>query len=456
MNRLSGRTFVLLIAALAAAAPALRAEVKPEMWRYVAPVTVKAPPAEGKGLVEVSLSPEVLDRASRSLSDIRITDAAGTEVPYVLHRTRAERPPLAKIRPRLINRSYLPGRSSSVTADFERKFLKDRIHVDTLGLNFRRPVLVESSDDGTNWQRIREGALLFRIGRDSRVEFERDAVTFPQNDHRYLRITVFNGDDDVGRVEIKAVQVSSVVESRLKPARTVPVDILETSVSHEDKKTLIEFDLGYRHLPLRRLVLTFDDRNFFREARLEGRDEKTRIVRTPREDDKMAERTVEVPWRRVASAILFRYTAGGNEDSSLSIPLDGAGCRYLRLTIENRDNPPLAFRGAELDRFLQLVRFPFEPGEARRLYAGNARAAAPSYDLPHYVSRLAREGVVQAELGQMAANPAYTGVEERLPWSERHPVILWAALIAVGLVLAALILRQVRSIRTGQEHSGPS
>jgi len=452
MNRVVLKAFLVVCVVCVGGLSAARADVEPERWRQIAAITVEAPPAEAKGLVEVSLSPEALDLVRSSLADIRIADAEHAEVPYVLFRTRHPAKSVSRLSATLINRTFLPARSSTVTADFGRKFLKDRVQVKTAGQDFRREVLVESSDDGRSWQVVRRGGLLFRVGKAGHILYEKDEVTFSVNDHQYLRITVFNGPDDKTPISIDAVEAPSVVADQAPPARTEPVNIRGTTVTEEKEKrrTVIEFDLGFRHLPLDKLKLAFADRNFFRRAHLEGRDEETRVIRHPREDGDMAEETVEAPWRSVKSLVLFRYTAGGGEDSSLSIPMGETGYRYLRLTIENEDNPPLTFREATLNRFLQLVRFPFAPGRERRLYLGNAYVGAPRYDLRYYVSRLEKEGVVPGTLGLVAANPVFSADEEMPPWSERHPVILWGALIAIGAVLAVLILRQVRAIQAHQ------
>jgi hypothetical protein len=38
-------------------------------------------------------------------------------------------------------------------------------------------------------------------------------------------------------------------------------------------------------------------------------------------------------------------------------------------------------------------------------------------------------------------NPAYTARADDRPWSERHPAMLWIAMLAAVVVLAALAIR---------------
>jgi len=50
----------------------------------------------------------------------------------------------------------------------------------------------------------------------------------------------------------------------------------------------------------------------------------------------------------------------------------------------------------------------------------------------------------QAALGNEESNAAYTGRPDERPWSERHPAILWTAILAAVLVLGALALKSIR------------
>jgi hypothetical protein len=55
-------------------------------------------------------------------------------------------------------------------------------------------------------------------------------------------------------------------------------------------------------------------------------------------------------------------------------------------------------------------------------------------------------------LGPEVSNPAYTGRPDDRPWSERHPIVLWIAIIAAVVVLGGLALRSMRAATTG--HTG--
>ena len=428
---------VILVSAVAPA----RAEFNVEDWEFLAPISIDLAATPSAGMVEMSLSPEVMDQARPSLADVRIIDEAGAEVPYVLELARA----VAKseiVAGKLYNRTFMPGRSSSATVDLGGKLLKNRIQVITAGSNFRRTVVIEGSDDGRTWRTIRRGALLFRIGTAGNAEYEKDVVPIRENDLQRLRVTVYNGAGDPEHVEITAIRV---LRRSVDAAQTRPVKIAKTSVEQEDRRTILEFDLGHRHMSLRELVLAFEDDNFFRCVRVSGRQQETRIVKHPVEDAKAFEREEPEPWTPIRSGAVFRYSGEDGDESSLALDLSGSAHRHLRVEIANEDNPPLTFAGAKLSRYVCLVRFPVQTASQVQLYFGNARARSPKYDVAYYADRLASEGVAAAAHAEPAVNPRFGATPAPTPWSEKHRVILWLALLAGIAVLAALIVSQMRA-----------
>jgi hypothetical protein len=410
-------------------------------WSHVAPIAVRQMPRAG--LVEFTLTPEVFDLAQGDLCDLRVVTDAADELGYALRiaEGKEESVPLAIA---LYNRTYIPGKQSSITVDFGAKILKNRIEVITPGTNFRRQVLVEGADDGLSWQKVREGAFLFRISQDSlRNAYDKDEVSLPDNDQRYLRVTVYNAPDDPKQVDVKNVKAWCVVR---RPPETVPVPLVVTGPSEDqkNKRTEITLDLGHRNLPLYELALDFSNADFYRHVRISGRNATERVVKTRVEDAPELEKKVAEPWTDVGGGSVYRYSSGGSVDESLALGLSGARYRYLRVQIENADDPPLQFRSAQVKRLVYYVAFQAK-GKACSLFFGNPRAQRPSYDIVNYSERLRKEGCVAISLGKVVPNPAYAQAEKVIPWSERHKSIIWVALLGVAVVLLLLVYRMAKS-----------
>jgi hypothetical protein len=123
----------------------------------------------------------------------------------------------------------------------------------------------------------------------------------------------------------------------------------------------------------------------------------------------------------------------------LAVTLFGAFTSRLTLSVDNGDNPPLALTSVQPQSVERRAYFDPQGKTALRLYYGDEKLSAPIYDYARFFH--VDEFAASAQLDPGAHNDAYTGRPDTRPWSERHPAVLWVAmLLAVG-VLAAMAIR---------------
>ncbi len=415
-------------------------------WSHTAPV--QGTISEKEGAAEFSLSPQVMDLSRPSLVDLRLVQGGDTEVGYYLWESKG-RSHKVSLETRLFNRTYLPGQHCSVTVDFGGNDLKNRLNIRTTGANFLRKVKIEGSDDQQSWEIVRDNAFLFRTREEGDRVYQKNTVNFPENNQRYLKITVYAGTDDTEAIKIEDVEAW---QYQTTYPETVAVPIVSSKVRQRKRVTELSLDLGFRNMPLCNLKPAFSDGNFFRKVQVFGRNSLVRVVRTVVEDSPKLEKSVPVPWHHIAMGTVYRFSAGTGVDESLELDLKGTKYRYLLIKIMNHDDPPLAFSGATVSRYGRKVWFAAKGPGGFTLYFGNSKAKRPKYDVGRYISRLRRENVSTLTLGAVTANPAFKPVTPSIPWSERHSGIIWAALLAMLAVLGILIYRVARSTPKRQEH----
>ncbi len=464
MLRLMALAALALLAASVAAAWAGEDDENLARWPSVAAVRLgtEAPPA--RGLAEFALTPEAISKAQPGQGDLRLTDGAGLIVPYITRVDRGSSTPGLVLEPaRMYNPVYVPGKSSSVTVDFGAAKARTEIDVFTPGQNFRRRVMVEAGSDGQSWQVLRKGDWLFNVyDENGRYQYAKTRVALPDNDFRYLRVTVFQAPDDPKDLPIEKVQ-SRFDKSTPPELAEVRIDPNSLTVAENPKlkATEIEVDLVFEKLPLHEVVLSAGDEPFLRRVEVLGRNHKTIIIEQPVENAPPRKQEVEEPWRSLGGGVIHRFDMlttsrpepAGEHDLSanLSVPLSG-GCRYLKLRIYNGDDAPLK-RGSpilKVHRRRQYVAFQAKGAGPYKLYLGNADAAAPQYDLAHFADRLRAEGVTKATLDAVAPNPSYAPPVKTIPWSEQHKGIIWGAMLFLGLVLVVMVRRQFRNARPSQ------
>jgi len=52
------------------------------------------------------------------------------------------------------------------------------------------------------------------------------------------------------------------------------------------------------------------------------------------------------------------------------------------------------------------------------------------------------------QLGAEEGNAGYTGRPDDRPWSERHPAVLWTAILAAVAILGGIAVRSIKSAAT--------
>jgi hypothetical protein len=436
------------IAALAALGLAASApEPRRAAWSHLMRLPVEQVPAEG--LVGAEVPPMAFHVAEPDLHDLRLIGPGGQELPYVVRFARGS-VQRSLLQSDLYNRALVPGDHVAVTADFGERVLKNRLQVVTSGADFRREVLVEGSNDAASWATVRDGAFLLHWrGEAGQEAYVRDEIELPENDYRYLRVTVHYDPRDPERMGIEHVRCWRF---RREPAETLPAGIRSVAVAQdeEERQTDITLDLGCRHLPLAELRLRFGDASFFRRVAVFGRNSETRKVRVPREDAAPLEEVVEEPWHRLKAGAVHRYPTGAGTDESLALDLSGAHHRYLQVRIHNMDSAPLRFEGAGVTRYRCYVEFQPEAAGPHVAYLGNPAADPPRYDLARYAGRLRRAGVHLLVAGEVVPNPAHEVEEEGPPASERYAGLIWLALLIAMGVLALVVYRQVAATRAEQ------
>jgi hypothetical protein len=408
-------TAALLVAVLAAAAGPARVE-RP----------VHVPKA---GFVVVTLDRDVYEHARMDLGDLRVSEAGGTEVPYLVQRAETD-PPMAFRQPRRLNKGQLKGVGPTATLDFHEPVLKSELVLALSGDNFRRRVVVEGRNRGERqWTTLTDRAYVFAVPGPPAARYE--SVRLPENNYQFLRVVVEAEAGETAPVEIEDVWVRP--QPGRKPAEVPLVPRWSALEDPRARETLLVLDLGARHQPVRAVVLEVADDRFLRGVAVEAR----------RDPPAGAPPGTAVWWQPLGEGMIYRYPRADGAHESLRLEIV-ARERVLRLRVRNLDDRPLDVRNATAMVPVERLVFEAKPGRAYRLSYGDPGRAAPSYDLQRTVGDAAI-WIAQASEGSLAEPSRITEAVPLPPWTERHPALLWAGLGAVVAALGAVTWRALRS-----------
>jgi len=394
-------------------------------WKYEK--TIQLPQLSSASFVEVSFDEDVFSKAASGLRDLRVMRGS-EERPYklVVDTATVE---MDRLSGRVYDINFVPGEHSSFIVDLGSAGLfHNQVEVISSSLNFRREATVEASNDEAFWSVIQPKAVIYDYtDKDAALKARNTTVRYPESTMRYLRVKIINYEEDP-----LIVSTANVLYEKKTQAQTVsyPASIVELSIDEEHRASRVVADLGSAGLPNNTLTLTISGDNFKRDIGLEGSKDKEK-------------------WSVIKTRdVIFSYRTPKFTGSKLAITYPESAYRYLRLTIFNKDDVPLAVKGITASGALRKLVFEAEPSGEYKLFYGNPDARYPEFDIESYFQYLAVENIGQATLGTQALNaffvekvPPLPPVSERFPW-------LFPTVLGIGIVLlAGLLFKLLFSIR---------
>ncbi len=365
---------IVSYAALPAVASA-KTGLAPTEWAHQQTLDVAAP-----GLVRVTPTAATFDAAGPQQADLRILDANGTELAYLLDRPPIPTPQI--IRPASFAVKLESG-ATVITLTTGTAGKLRSVALETPRPFFLKAARVELSADQRQWTTLDEGVPLFRQWGAEKLEFnlgERSAA--------YVRLTI----NDQRSAAIPFTGASLAVAAAPAPA-LVPLGAQITRRDEFAGETVLTLALDGRHAPLAALRLETKEPLFMRRV--------TVAVREVRD---------AVPGERVvASGTVYRVALdGAAARDELSVPLAFTpDTRELLVHIHNGDSPPLAIDAVQVQRHPVGLLFRAPTAGTYTLLSGNAQATAPRYDLAAFAGELRRADATTITPGPLTDTPNY-------------------------------------------------
>jgi hypothetical protein len=379
-------------------------------FKYQRPVETS-----GTGQNYVTIDDSVWSHSRADLGDLRLYNGQ-TEVPYALlteHGSQQHEHQEVSV----LQQSVVGGKTQFL---IDMSSLAEYDHVDLrLGAkDFVAHFRVEGQDDlhGTQWASLGD-SILYDLSREHLGN--NFMLRLPRSTYKYLRVTV---DGPVKPADILGA-ISELHEERKPLWRNVNNT---PAIQKLGKDTVLTFTVP-ANVPVEKIVFAMDaaQPNFRRSVEI--RDDKDNILSTGEINR------------------IHMVRAGQRIDSEDDeVDFSEIGQKWLKVVIHNGDDASLKVNSASLQQIERRLYFEAPSQAQLTLYYGDEKLERPEYDYAKLF--LNSTDAHAAQLGPETNNAAYTGRPDDRPWSERHPAILWIAIIAAVLVLGVLALRSMRSV----------
>ena len=299
----------------------------------------------------------------------------------------------------------------------------DRINLRLATKNFVAHARVEGQDDlhGAHWAVLGTTTLYDlteeKLGNNSTLQI-------PLSAYKYLRVTVDSS--------VKPADVQSGTAGVTRAQKAVWRDLV-AAVKQEQRgrDTVLSFEIS-PNVPVERLMLTIDptQKNFRREISVQNDEQISAAGEISR-----------IHMLRNGQKVDVEQTSLDLCGSCFGNPV-GSNQKTLQFVIHNGDDQPIKISSAHLQQFERRIYFEADAAPLW-LYYGDDGLNAPEYD---YAKLFQKDAHADATpLNNEEANSAYTGRPDERPWSERHPAVLWATIIAAVLILGAIAARSLKA-----------
>jgi len=274
------------------------------------------PGARGPNRLDVDV-PLLAGAKARTLQDLRLRDAAGREVPYLLIEPPSRTPAWKKA-------AILPiastKKTSGLEADLGATTDVDRIEIAGVAAPFLKRLKLEGGGDRTHWTVLADEATVFDLPEDKLRNAE---VAFTPGEYRYLRVTW--DDRNSARVASVGTVRARVHDSGSEPA-PVSVPVAFRVLASERGKSRYRLTLPGPHLPVAAIELQVANANVDRAA----------TVSEPR----LSGNTVAPV--ELGASTLRRAERDGAVAADTAVKISFPEGPDLDLAVDNGSNPPLS------------------------------------------------------------------------------------------------------------------
>ncbi len=405
------------------------ATASPQYFHYQRAVTVSA----GTGQSCAVIDPQIFPHSAPSLKDLRLYQD-GREVPYAITLSAPQQPDSDTAR--VLN---LGLRHRDIVFDLEmpnRPYTE--IALDLAGHDFLATATVSGTRDPnySNQTSLGEFTLFDltsqHLSRNTTIHLQETSLPYL---HIELAISPATGNKTLNVTPEMVVGVTVPPSREAQSLYTTAAT--STSIAQRGRQSVATFSLPER-IPIERV--SFDlppayKSNFSRDIRITDRP-----GGSPNAGNEELAGTI----------FRVHLTQAGHEirQEQFSVPAtlgsNMQSAATVEVAVDNGDDTPLPITAVRLEMRQRKICFDTSSTQPLTLFYGDSALTAPQYDYARLFSPSV--SMHPAQLGPEQPNPTFRERPDTRPLTERHPHLLWIALLVVICILAIVAFRSSKTM----------
>ncbi|WP_158943491.1 DUF3999 family protein [Granulicella sp. S190] len=425
----------ILLSLLLWQAAATPVALDPHYLRYQRTITLPA----GAGPSCAVLDPALFPHAAASLKDLRLFQA-DHEIPYAITLSEPQQPDSDTATLRNLG---LRGRNIVFDLEMPNRPYTE-LALNLAGQDFLATATVSGTRDPNYANQISLGEFtLFdltsqHLSRNTTIHLQETSLPYLHVELAVSPVAGTHTFDTSPQALQKMVQSVTVPPSReAQSLYTVAEEVF--ILTQRNRQSVAVFSLPQR-IPVERVSFVLAPAfkaNFSRDVSITDR------PTTPNQADSLSE--------TLAGTILrVHLTQSGREirQEQLYVPatlgsnLQSAAA--VEVAINNGDDTPLPITAVRLEMRQRKICFDAPAAQPLTLFYGDPALTAPQYDYTRLFS--ASNKFRAAKLDAEQFNPAYRDRPDARPLTDRHPHLLWIALLIVICILAIIAIRSSKIV----------
>ena len=352
---------------------------------------------------KIGLTPGITSKCQQTLSDIRINDADGKEIAYILKEEIGFINEQSFVQLPIICIKKENDKQTHITLENKIGIAISKLWVITTNTDAQRIVDVVGSNNQKDWFIVKEKLpLSTTVSSDSTAMAH--SISLPLSNYKYYQI-IFLGKDllppniiKIGTYKNDAIE-GQFVDNPLPK-------IIQNDSSNKHSYVQLQFDTAYQ---IDKLLLAIGGVKYFK------RSVTVYTVKNKQE--------------------IFLQNFFISSDVTLSFPINTHSNKLL-LVIDNEDNQPLKVTTANTYQLRKYLLTYLEANKSYQLLFGDSTLVAPKYDLSFFKDSINNQNTVSLAVGSIES----MAHKAQMIKPARSNTKFWLIWLAIGITLVILLL----------------
>lgn len=319
----------------------------------------KIKPSARSGYYKIKLSPELRALSNSDLSDIRILDYFGKQVPYYIEYSQPKTiSKTEKIIFKDIKQIKTKKQSQFIISNtFKRQI--DYLSLTINNTNVSKQFSIEGSNDNQNWYSVVDKEILSDLYDNSATKIEK-TIYLPKTNYAFYKLTI----NDSNSSPIVISEISNYDNSQQNESAKIQIKDFKLTYLKQGNDNLIEFNSNYKY-KIDELTINTKNKELF--------------------DRRISILTETKIKKRTQSQVVYESHITNNNSNFTGLNLTES---KFKIEILNGDNQPLDIRLIELYQYPIYLIAELDSTQNYTISSGDKSATAPNYDIVNFKDKI--------------------------------------------------------------------